>query len=273
MPRSPARPLRRLLLVLAFVSTASAEPDLAAWNSGLNFDYNTASAAFDQLHAESPADSRLALARAASLLARQPRTSANINTARALLDTLLDTPAHSLPTEHHALALFLLARIDHGHSSPPELDRARATYAALRAAHPGHPLSDHAAVHLALITLHQTPDASATQQQAALETLLGEVTAPSARRELLFLAGRFHWLTREDPATALPLFIAGRAIGYETPARNGELDLLIADLANQVGQHALAARHFAAFAAAYPRDTRAPTARRLAAELVAQSAP
>lgn len=272
MPSRLAKLARTLLPLIALTPlTASAVPaNTDPWDAAFNFEYNAASASFEQLHAAAPQDSRLALARAATLLARQPRTASNIAAARALVAGLLAAPAAPIPPEHHALALFLLARVDHDHLSAPDLESARATYAELRRAHPAHPLADQAAVHLALILLHQSPASTAAEQQAALETFLAEVTAPSARRELLFLAGRFHWLLREDPAAALPLFIAGRALGYESPARNGELDLLIADLATEVGQPELAARHFAAFVAAYPRDPRAPTARRLAADLDAQ---
>lgn len=276
MPFTPGsifnRGFRRWLLVMAAAllpAAHSAETD--PWQAALNLDYNTASAELARRHALDPADLRTATAYAASLLVRQPRTAANLGEARNLLAGVRrrSGPADA---DHRALALYLLARIEHDHESTPRLEAARAHYEELRRDHPGHPLADQAGVHLALLAGWQSPGVTPEQAAAQIAALLDTVTAPAARRELHHLLGFLHWHRRQDAAAALPHFLAGRAIGYETPYRNGEADLTIAGLATELGRDQLAAQHYLAFAEAYPRDARTQTVRRLAAEALARTA-
>jgi hypothetical protein len=254
---------------VALVPVSAVTP--APWQAARNFDYNAASLALAAQHAASPADLRIANAYAASLLVRQPHAAANLATARTVLESVLAraTPAD---TDHRILALYLLARIDHEHVALPQLDVARRRYNELVRNHPGHPLAEHAAVHLGFLHAFQTPDLPPAAAVAFVEELLGHVTTPGARRELHHLAAHLHWHGRRDAAAALPHYRAGRAIGFETPYRNGELDLTIASLAAGLGQDALALRHYRAFADAYPRDARTQTVRRLAAETEARLA-
>ena len=266
MPFAPRLFLSGLALAPALVFAEPAPSDFAPWDAALNFDFNAASALFAERHVAAPDDARLALAHAGTLLARQPRTNANVAEARATVARVLAAPAGAVAADHHALALYLEARIAHDHLAEPDLPVARAGYDRLRQTHPDHPLADHAAVHLAIILLQQTPGLGFEERRDGLAALASSVRAPSAKRELLFLLGRLHWDERGDAASALDPLLAARAFGYESPARNGEVDLFIADLAARAGRPALAERHFLAFADAYPRDTRANTARRLAAE-------
>lgn len=266
------RRLRRTagsLAIIAVATLASATAATDPWQAALNFDYNLAAGEFAQRHAAAPTDLRLANAYAASLFVVQPRTMGNLATARALLESTLirATPADR---EHRILALYLLARLDHDHVSPPQLAAARTRYEQLLHEYPGHPLTDHAVVHLALLHALQTPDTTPATAITFVENLLGKVTAPSARRELHHLLAHLHWHGRSDAAAALPHYRAGREIGFEAPYRNGELDLTIASLATDLGQDALALRHYLAFAEAYPRDARTQTVRRLAAETEAR---
>jgi hypothetical protein len=266
--------LRFAFPILLLAVAARAEPAASSpWDGGLSLDYNAASSALAALHAADPADARVALAHAGTLLARQPRTAANVARARALLAWLLSASptAPALAPEHRALARYLIARIDHDHLSPPDLDSARAGYTRLRAEHPDHPLSDHAAVQLALLDLASTPALAPATRAERLAALIETTHLPSARRELLQLVARIHWEEFDAPADALPPLLEARRIGFDSPARNGEIDLLIADLAARAGQGELASRHYLAFARAYPRDLRASTARRLAGEAFASA--
>lgn len=246
------------------------ESERTPWDNALNFDYNTASQTLAHLHANSPDDGRLALAHAAVLLARQPRTNANIQRARALTAARVEVETNP---SLRARALLLLARIDHDHLPSPDLPSATSLYHQLRRDHPDSPLADHAAVHLALIAIYQSPDLTPSATLDTLSPLLASIQAPSARRELLQLTAFVHLSRLNQPADALPLLLEGRALGYEAPLRNGDFDLLIADSAQRARQPALAARHYLAFADANPRDVRAGTARRLAAEALALSTP
>jgi hypothetical protein len=252
-----------VLTAVALTPASAATPD--PWQAARNFDHNAASLALAAQHAAQPADLRIATAYAASLLVRQPHRAAHLDTARTVLESVIAraTPAD---LDHLILARYLLARLDHEHVAPPRLDAARRGYTQLVRDHPGHPLAGHAAVHLGFLHAFQTPGLAPADAVAFVEELLGRVTTPGARRELHHLAAHLHWRERHDAAAALPHYQAGRAIGFETPYRDGELDLTIAGLAAETGQHALAVRHYRAFADAYPRDARTQTVRRLAAE-------
>jgi hypothetical protein len=266
-------PLHRHWLPVLLLGTALAVSVRAAetdpWRMALNFDYNLAAEELARRHAADPSDLRSANAYASSLLVRQPRTAANLEAARGVLESVL-VRATPDDTDQSILARYLLARLDHEHVSPPRLEAARTRYEELVRDHPGHPLADHAAVHLALLRTLQLPPADSTEAVTLVERLLAGVTAPSARRELHHLLAHLHWHGRRDAAAALPHYQAGRAIGFEAPYRNGEVDLTIAGLATETGRDDLTAQHFLAFAQAYPRDGRAQTARRLAAEALAR---
>lgn len=232
------------------------------WQTALAFDYNTAAARFADLHAANPADSRVAVAYASSLLIRQPRTEANIRTARDLLLKVRETAPAS--DENSVLALYLLARVELDHLDPAQPDSARARLEQLRRDHPGHPLADHAAVELAYL-LAYPPSGVRAAAIPAIETLLASVKTPGAARDLHQLLGSLSLRQLRSPAAALPHYVAARAVGFEQPLRNADADLTIANLARETGDDALARRHYAAFLAAAPRDVRASTVRRLLA--------
>lgn len=276
MPSPSGRTLsirRAVAACLAVVLGAAARagsatsPPRDPWQAALNLDFNTAARALEHQHAANPDDPRLACAFAASLLVRDPVTAANVSAARRLLEAV----ASRLPvTESRCrpLALYLLARIAHEHADPPRLDEARTHYEQLRREYPGHPLADQAAVHLALL---RTGSAAPAEAVAIAQGYLATVQSPPARRELHHLLAWLEWRRRGDAAAALPHYLSARAIGFETPYRNGEVDLTIAGLATAVGRDEIAAEHYRAFADANPSDGRAQTARRLAREALART--
>lgn len=250
-----------LLLSLALPASLPAAPETDPWQAALAFDYNVASDGFAALHRAAPDDPRLAIARASGLLVRQPRTETNIRDARELLSDALHTADETLAP----LALFLLARIEIDHLANPDPASARERLLALRRDHPEHPLADHAAVQLAYLAADDA--ASPADTLAAAEALLATVRAPEAARDLHSLLAALLLRHLRDPAAALPHLIAARAVGHQQPLRDADLDLSIANLARETGDPDLARRHYAAFLAAAPRDTRASTARRLLAAL------
>ncbi|MEZ5415520.1 MAG: hypothetical protein R3F03_14540 [Opitutaceae bacterium] len=280
MPPTPGSALPRLLfrrialfftvlLVVPYARSDSASSD--AWQSALNLDYNAAAATLEAQHRAQPDDARIAIAFATSLLVRDPVTANNIAYAQEILETLLARLTQA-DTTHRPLVIYLLGRIAHDHVTPAQLDVAQSRYAQLRHDYPRHPLADQAAVHLAYIVSLDTPPSDPLKGVAAVETLLASVASPAARRELHFLIAHLHWQGRGDAAAALPHYIAGRAIGFEAPYRDGEVDLTIAGLAAELGRDELAAQHYLAFVEAHPRDARAQTARRLASEARARIA-
>ncbi len=272
-----SHPALRPLLVLACLPSVlfAVAPAPDPWTEARDFEFTAAAEKFARLHAGAPADARIAVAHAAGLLARQPRTAGNIADARAVLERVVATagsaPGATAVNDPHVLAAYLLARIDHEHLDTPRPEAARAAYETLRRDHPGHPLADHAAVHLGFLLVEADPSA-ASAAIAPLEALLATVGLPAARRELHLLIGHLLIRRLDDPAAALPHYQAARRIGSEMPGRDPDLDLAIATLAGRTGDHALSAAHYLAFADARPRDTRAHTARRLAAEAAAKTA-
>jgi len=271
-------PTPALLLLCVFGFSLSAtlplraanEPETDPWQDALNVDYTTASRKLEKLHKEDPSDTRIAIAHAAALLARDPVTQKNILKARDLLLTLVsDLPTSE--TRYRPLALYLLGRIDQDHIAPERLDSAREFYEQLRREYPGHELADQGTVQLALLLAMQAPDTPLEDAAAKVETFLPSVTADHAKRELHSIAGNLHWYVHQDAQTALPHLIAGRELGYEAFYRNSDVDIMIAGLAREIGLSELAAKHYRRFAAAVPRDTRAYTALRLASELEEQA--
>jgi hypothetical protein len=268
-----AFPLALALSAFAVPAAAATEPDLAPWDAARNYDFNRAAVRFQELQTTAPDDLRLAVSHAAALLARQPRTQGNIQAARAELQKILAAPASATDSrDHRALAAYLVARIEHDHLDAGTPESARAAYEALRREHPGHPLADHAAVHLGFLLTegaHRVAKPAAAQV-AELEELLGTVVLPGARRELHLLIGHVALRRLDDDALALPHYRAALEVGAGLAGRDADLTLSVATLASRTGDHALAAAHYRAFAEARPRDTRAHTALRLAAEATAR---
>ncbi|MFH1499221.1 MAG: hypothetical protein ABII82_15510 [Verrucomicrobiota bacterium] len=256
----PRLPLLLALGALALQPAHASAPAADPWQDALTFDYNAAAERFAELHDAKPDDTRVAIAYASALLVRQPRTESNIRDAH---DLLLNAARTSSP--HTSLAIYLLARIELDHLTPAQPDTARARLEQLRRDHPAHPLADQAAVELAYLAAY--PEDASPDAIAKVEALLPTVTAPGARRDLHALLAHLQLRRARAPAAALPHLVAAREIGYELPLRNADADLGIANIARDTGDTALAHRHYAAFIAAAPRDTRASTVRRLLAEL------
>ena len=250
------------IVVFAAGPAHSAEPTPDPWKTALAFDYNAAADTFAELHAADPTDTRTAIAYASALLVKQPRTKANILLARDLLLRAHHTAAAS--PDNRVLALYLLARVELDHLDPAQPDSARSRLEQLRRDHPAHALSDQAAVQLAYF-LAYPPAGPDTDALPEIEKLLASVQTPEAARDLHHLLGSFHLRLLRNASAALPHFIAARAVGFEQPLRDAESDLTIANLARETGDTALARKHYAAFLAAAPRDTRADTVRHLLA--------
>jgi hypothetical protein len=263
--------LSLLCFALPF-NTWAAQPPVDPWQAARNLDFDSAAKRLDQLGDAQPADLRITVARAASLLARQPRTEANVREARAILDRASASTGPAAEADLRALAAYLVARIDQDHLDTPDLAAARTGYSALRREYPAHPLADQAALQLAYILAYQTPGTTPAESVAGIEALLGSVGLDAPRRELHLLLARILVRELKNDAAALPHLAAARAIGCLTAHRDYELDLMIATIAARLGQGPLASRHYLAFADARPRDVRAPTARRLAAEAVSGTA-
>lgn len=258
-----------LLLGLAPLG-AFATTDRDPWTEALAFDNPAALQSFEKLRKAAPADSRLMLGYASALLNRQPETSANVEHAAKLLGEV-STDSHALAS-HRATARYLLGRIAQDHLSTPDLKAARDHYRAVMHDFPDHPLAGEAAVNLGYILRWDTPGSSSSEIADGLVKLSTEATAPTARRELLFLLGDVRRGALKDKRGARDALVEARKIGFETPDRNGDVDLLIASLSDELGDPSTAIAHYRAFIRDYPRDNRTTTVRLLAAKLEASLA-
>ncbi|AHF89839.1 hypothetical protein OPIT5_05935 [Opitutaceae bacterium TAV5] len=270
------RPLLALLCLLCFPyppvlhASDAAAPARTPWQMALGFEYNEAAENFDRLQAVSPADARIAIARAATLLVRQPRTADNIRTARSLLEAVAMRSATfaGASVDETVLAAYLAARIDQDHLEPPRLAMARAAYETILRDHPGHRLAGQAAVQLSLLDAWGEPRLSPAGAIARITARLpGAAPHPEAARELYFILARLEWEGCRNAHAAVAHLQAGRAIGYESPFRNAEVDLMIANLARGVNDKTTAIAHYRAFLEGKRRDIRASTVRRYLAEL------
>lgn len=278
MPPRPRLPLAAPALAFLVLGTAASSalakdttPD--PWAAALRFDYSSAAKGFSRLHAASPDDPRAALGLASALLGRQPRTQANILEARQILEQVAATsPADS---SFALAARLLLGRIAEDHLVPPRPEEARERYESLLREHAGRPLADQAAVHLALIAAFRPPGEApleSTALHARIDELRAAVRSPGVVRELHALQASL-LLQEQALSAALPHLLAARAIGYRQADRNSDADLSIAEIARETGDAALAVKHYRAFLAARPRDSRASTVRRHVAELESAAAP
>jgi tetratricopeptide (TPR) repeat protein len=260
MPYHPAAIILLLALLLTPCLVRAGDP----WQAMLEHDMTQAADLFAEQLAESPENPRLALAYATALLGRQPRTNSNIEESRRLLRELL-AARHQAPNITPS-AQFLLGRIAHHHLSRPDLAEARTHYEELIRSYPDHPLAGVASVHLGSLLLEVDSGVPLPEALTRIDTLAAETRSGPSRAELLLLGGRIRLQLEGDTSAALERFLAARVIGVAALGRNGDIDLTIGTLAARLGKHELAARHYRAFADEFPRDTRAYTARRLAAE-------
>ena len=248
----------------ASVATAAGITPPSPWESGLTFEHAKAAEGFAALHAKNPQDARIAIAYASTLLVLQPRTSANIDAAYALLKTAAVTGA---PEGDAVIASYLLARVEQDHLSPADPDRARTRYEALLREHPAHPLAGQAAVQLALLDAWAPPRLPVREAVARIESLLAASRQPAASRELHFILARLQWEDLHDATAAIAHLSAGRELGYEKPFRNAEVDLMIAGIAYEHGDRALALKHYRSYIAADQRNSRTHTIRTRITEL------
>ncbi|MDR1280959.1 MAG: hypothetical protein LBK99_09075 [Opitutaceae bacterium] len=257
--------LLSLLCCIPVIRVFAATEEPAPWETALRFDYNEASESFARLRKASPSDARIAIAHASVLLVRQPRTTGNILVAHSLLKAVASRsiPFDGAPEDDVLLALFLAARVEQDHLEPPRPADARAAYQVLMQDHPGHPLAGQAAVQLSLLDAWDEPRLPAENAIGRITARLPLVaTRPEAARDLRMILARLEWEDRRDARAAIVHLQAGRAIGYQSPFRNAEVDLMIANLAARLNDNITASAHYRAFLDGKRQDIRTSAVRR-----------
>jgi len=237
------------------------------WDQGARLFFNEAARTFASARGTGvDAESERVLGRAVMLLGVQPRTGANLEAARALLQGLIGSEATG---EAAIAARYYLARLDQLHTDQPDLERARGHYRDLVERHPDHFFGQLARLKLAMLALY------APARPASLATRLPEaekwgegITDPVLRCQYhLMLAGA---LAREDgrEAERLEHLLAMEATGrvIRDPTRSLML-VEIGETARVVGRRAEAVRAYRQFIAEFPRDVRVGAIRARLAEV------
>lgn len=198
-----------------------------------------------------------------ALLNVQPRSERNLERARRLLNALAAGPADEIALA----ARYHLARIDHVHSLRPNLDAAEASYRALLADHPGHPLAEQAAPKLALLVVYRSSEPDLVESRLReLETLAARLVDPSAARDTRLLLAQAALRLQGNHARAVALLRP--VLEQATIARSNrraEAWLIFAESSAALGLTGDAVRGYRQFLLETPRDARAPeVTRRLA---------
>lgn len=227
-----------------------------AWQDVARGLFPDANAAFSIAAKTRPEDRGARLGQALTLLQLQPRTDARVRHAEALLTGLLD---ESTEDEIAANARYFLARLEQNHRSPANSSAAFAHYEKLLVEHPAHPLAGQALVKLALLSLYR--EQGAGELRAAFADFSRRASSlpvgdTASRRDLHLVLGeaalRFHL----GDQAALEHFVAALNAGIRLRPVRADTLVRIGELAADLGQPALARRHYDLFIAEFPRDPR-----------------
>jgi hypothetical protein len=255
LPRSA--PIRVLALAGLMVVTARAtsppvEP--GPWELAQRLDFNAAHAAF--VATPAPADRATRLGLAATLLNRQPKTTANRDHAAGQLEALLAEAGDDAPA---FAARYLLGRIALVHTSPADPSTARHHFAALATRGNDHPFVQLAAGQLLLLDLADAtlPSAERLEHGEALALPFPPGPLPAALHMIL---AQFCLDENLDAGRALAHLRTALEYGLATATARADALVSAAFLAARTApDDARAWRE--TFLAEFPRDPRAPTIR------------
>ncbi|MCU0794293.1 MAG: hypothetical protein MUE42_15935 [Opitutaceae bacterium] len=174
---------RVLLFGLACAACDAADVDAnRAWEDLATLRFAEAAQAFDRMAGTGGAEARFG--RAVSLLARQPRTAANVDEAERLFAELFTPEAAALDADLAARARLAHARIPHLHRQPIQWAEAEARYRAAYAAAPGHEAGQAALVRAGLVSLFRVQGEAEVRRLAeAFAAEADALTAVDVRRD------------------------------------------------------------------------------------------
>ena len=242
------------------VALAAPPPDTGeAWEQLATLRFGEAAQAFDALEREGRADAEARLGRAVSLLARQPRTTGNVDEAERVLADLFTPEAATADPDLAARARLAHARIPHLHRQPVQWDEAEKRYRAAYEAAPGHEAGQAALVRAGLVTLFRVSSPGETRARAeAFARQAAALTHAEPAREAELLLSAVYWRSLEDAEAAYHHLT--RALASPAPLREvSRADYLVeaAELALRIGRPAEAVAHYEAFLALARSDRRA----------------
>jgi hypothetical protein len=195
------------------------------------------------------------LGEALSWLQIQPHTEARVRRGVEILDGLL---AEDGRDEVGARARYFRARAEQVHRLSAAPEAAVAHYERLIAEHPAHALAGQAVVKLALIRLYDAKLADAERGRVLAEFGARAPAMPDAasRRDLHLALGEAALRLGLGEGVALDHFVAALEAGVVSRPVRADTLVRTGELARELGRVELARRHYALFAAEFPRDPR-----------------
>jgi len=201
-----------------------------------------------------PAGAREAdFGRAVALLARQPVTPDQVETARRLFAALAGSG-----TDDAALgARYFLGRIAQHHQEHADPAEAARQFRTLIAGHETSLWAQAALTRLALLELYpvneETPPAG---RVAAAERLLAQAHLPVAQSELHLVLADAIFYCELPPAGALPHLLAAEQLGRLDAPTRADVLVQIAEVSGLTGNPIQARRFYGTFLAEFPLDRR-----------------
>lgn len=202
-------------LLQAEPSAPLAAPDrdlVEAWTLISQLDYQGAHLAFSAYLESHPGSRDARLGWAMAQLNRPPKTNSRTEELAAMIEQVrIEAPDDDLGI----LAAYQLARLQHVHLNPPNLDEAARRYREIADAHPQHFLGQMSLLRFATIDLFAIwPAPDADERVARWEARIDGFTDPMIRRNFLCKLGDAILWFDLPPKRALPYFTEAQEIGF-----------------------------------------------------------
>ncbi len=262
----PSRLLRGALITMLASGTVLAQTLADGWRALADYRAADAVRVFEQLaaNADAAAAREARFGQAVALLARQPITPVQIETARGIFAGLAEGA-----TDDVALgARFYLARIAQFHAAPTDEAAAARIYRELIELRPDSVWAQTALSRLAILQVYVLDPALAPVERVAkAEQLIALARGPEAQSELHWFVAEAIFFYRLPALPALPHLLAAEKLGRLDAVTHADVLVQIAELSIDAGNPAQARTYFQKLLDTYPRDQRGYMVKRKLAEL------
>lgn len=253
-------------LVASTVSVATAQTLADGWRALGDYRAEEAVRIFERLGrgVDAAAGREARFGQAVALLARQPITPVQVETARGIFAGLAETATDDVGLG----ARFYLARIAQHHAAQPDEVAAARLYRELIELRPDSVWAQTALSRLAILQIYALDPALAPAERVArAERLIPVARGPAAQSELHWLVAEAMFHYRLPPLPALPHLLAAERLGRLDAVTHADVLVQIAELSLKAGNPAQARTYFQKLLDTYPRDQRGYMVKRKLAEL------
>jgi tetratricopeptide (TPR) repeat protein len=227
----------------------------SAWEEASRLLVNDANRSFNKIKNAEGEEKRVVLyGRAITLINVQPKTSTNIDKAKALFNEVI---AGSETDDLSVASLFALARIAQIYQLRPDDEEAILLYTDLIKRHPNHTLAQKAYAKRAVLraySLKKEPDLENRFQLIVKEAPL--VIEPTARRDYMSLLANLAINLEKPPGLILDFLIQVEATGMLSERGLGDLYVRLGEFARAAGKKDIAIHYYNVFLNTSIRDMR-----------------